>query len=200
MHHYHKKLEVHQTQHAVGGEDLKCENDSICAPSAQLWGRPRITRSPLFFPLLIWASERKHESKFIKQHCMNSASFADTCFFSPQLIRLRKTTWSQKWDLHKVLALVHPSWSFADSIVLVTPGVYHCSPGGVSLCFHIVLHLAQFKHVHTLIWNSCFYSALQRSHSCSHGFLTCLLPQGFLRLVVTPPNDTSMTLMCNLYL
>lgn len=79
MHHYHKKLEVHQTQHAVGGADLKCENTSICAPSAQLWGRPRITSSPLFFPLLIWASERKHESKFIKQHCMNSASFADTC-------------------------------------------------------------------------------------------------------------------------
>lgn len=79
VHHYHRKLEVHQTQHAVGGADLQFEKDSICAPSAQLGGRPRITRSPLFVPLLIWANERKYESKFVKQRYMNSASFSDSC-------------------------------------------------------------------------------------------------------------------------
>lgn len=73
----HRELEIHQTQHGAGGADLQFAKDSICAPSAQPGARPRITRSPLFLPLLIWANERKHESKFVKQHCMDSASFAD---------------------------------------------------------------------------------------------------------------------------
>lgn len=60
-------------------------------------------------------------------------------YFSPWLIQMKRNTWNPKWGLPNVLALLQSLWSFADSTVPVTPGVYHCSPRWVSwflsLCF-----------------------------------------------------------------
>lgn len=82
-----------------------------------------------------------------------------------------------------------------------TRGLITAVQEGVSLCFHIVMHLAQFTYVLTLIWNSCSHSALQRTCSCSHGFLTCLCCKwDFYGLWWHSDTETSMTLMCNLYL